>query len=63
MSIRQIMKAQAILCTVPDERKAKAVRSSVEGSVTPEVPASVLQQHPNATLYLDRDSASLLARG
>jgi glucosamine-6-phosphate deaminase len=62
MSIRQIMKAQAILCTVPDERKAKAVCSSVEGPVTPEVPASVLQQHPNATLYLDRDSASLLAQ-
>jgi glucosamine-6-phosphate deaminase len=60
MSIRQILKSAAIVCSVPDRRKAEAVRGAVEGPVTPEVPASILRQHPRTTLYLDRDSASLL---
>ena len=60
MSPRQIMKSKAIVCTVPDRRKAEAVRNSVEGKVTPAVPASILQRHKNCTLFLDRASASLL---
>jgi glucosamine-6-phosphate deaminase len=62
MSVRQIMKAKAIVCTVPDDRKARAVKNAVEGPVTRDVPASVLQQHENAVLYLDRPSATLLKR-
>lgn len=62
MSVRQIMKSKAIVCTVPDERKAKAVKAAVEGPVSPEVPASILQRHENAVLYLDRPSATLLKR-
>ena len=62
MSVRQIMKSKAIVCTVPDERKAKAVKNAGEGAVTPEVPASILQQHQNVGLYLDRPSATLLKR-
>jgi glucosamine-6-phosphate deaminase len=62
MSVRQIMMSKAIICTVPDDRKAKAVKNAVEGPVTPEVPASVLQQHEHAVLYLDRPSATLLKR-
>ena len=60
MSVKQIMKSKAIVCTVPDKRKAEAVRNSVKGQVTPQVPASILQRHPNVNLYLDRESASLL---
>lgn len=60
MSIRQIMNSKAIICTVPDQRKAKAVRDSLQGPVTPDVPASILQQHPQATLYLDAPAASML---
>lgn len=60
MSIRQILRSGAILCSVPDRRKAEAVRAAVEGPVTAEIPASILQQHDRTTLYLDRDSASLL---
>ena len=60
MSPRQIMKSAAIVCTVPDQRKAQAVKNSVEGDVTPNVPASILQQHKNCALFLDRPSASLL---
>src|SRR3954452_1507588 len=60
MSVRQIMKSRAIICTVPDERKAKAVRDSVEGQVTPHVPASILHRHGRCTLYLDAPAAGLL---
>ena len=60
MSIRQIMKSRAIICTVPDERKAEAVRNTVEGDVSPQVPASILQRHEQMTLYLDKPAASLL---
>src|SRR3954470_7841763 len=62
MSVRQIMKSGAIICTVPDERKAEAVRNSVEGQVTPQVPASILQRHERCTHYLDKPAASLLRK-
>lgn len=60
MSIRQIMIARSIVCTVPGIRKAEAVRNCVEGEVTPLHPSSILQTHGDCHLYLDRDSASLL---
>ncbi len=60
MSIQQILKAEQIICTVPDARKAKAVRAAVEGEIRPAVPASYLQNHPRAYIYVDPDSASLL---
>ena len=62
MSIRHIMKSKSIVCTVPDKRKAQAVKEAVEGSVSPEVPASILQRHPDVSLYLDREAASHLSR-
>jgi glucosamine-6-phosphate deaminase len=61
MSVRQIMKSHAIACTVPDERKARAVKASLEGDVSPDVPASILQQHANTMLFLDEPAASLLS--
>src|SRR5258706_15622312 len=61
MSIRQIMKSNNIVCTVPDERKARAVKGAVEGPVTPMVPASILQRHEGAVIYLDPPAASLLS--
>jgi len=60
MSVRQIMASKAIICTVPDARKAEAVQKTVEGEVVPEVPASILQSHPQSSLFLDQGSASLL---
>jgi glucosamine-6-phosphate deaminase len=62
MSIQQIMKSQAIICTVPDKRKAKAVKQCLEGEISPWHPASILRRHSNTFLYLDRDSASLLEK-
>lgn len=59
MSVRQIMKSQHIVCTVPDERKAGAVKNALEGEVSPQTPASILQKHPAASIYLDQAAASL----
>lgn len=60
MSVKQIMKSKAIICSVPDERKAVAVKGSLEGEVTQDVPASILQRHKATWMYLDQGSASLL---
>jgi len=60
MSIRQIMKSDCLIITVPEARKAQAVKNSVEGKVSPQFPASILQQHPNCYLLLDADSSALL---
>jgi glucosamine-6-phosphate deaminase len=62
MSVRRILASRTIVCSVPDRRKAEAVRDSVEGPVTPHVPASILQHHENCHLLLDRESAGLLRR-
>lgn len=60
MSIRQILKSRCIIITAPDERKARAVRDTLEGPVTNLVPASVLQEHTDTHVYLDVSSASML---
>ena len=62
MSIRQILKSHCLIITAPDERKARAVKDSVEGPVTNMVPSSILQQHPDTHLFLDPASASLLGK-
>lgn len=61
MSIRQILRAREIIAVVPDARKAKAVQVCFEGEISPLAPASILREHPNATVYLDGESASLLS--
>jgi glucosamine-6-phosphate deaminase len=60
MSVRQIMKAREIIVVVPDARKAQAVRRCFEGEISPMAPASILRNHANATVYLDKASSSLL---
>jgi glucosamine-6-phosphate deaminase len=60
MSIQQILKAQEIICIVPDARKAQAVKACLAGEVSPLQPASILQRHPRVTIYLDRESSALL---
>ncbi|MFM9194628.1 MAG: glucosamine-6-phosphate deaminase [Planctomycetia bacterium] len=60
MSVHRILAARTIFCSVPDRRKAEAVQAAVEGAVTPDVPASILQQHADCRLHLDREAAALL---
>lgn len=61
MSVHQIMASDVIICSVPDERKAKAVALSLTGEVTPLVPASILQNHEKCHVFLDEASAKLYA--
>jgi glucosamine-6-phosphate deaminase len=60
MSVRQILKSRTLVITVPDQRKARAVRDTLEGPVTNTVPASILRQHADAHVFLDPPAASLL---
>jgi len=60
MSVKQIMKSKQIICSVPDKRKANAVKNCVEQPVSNEYPSSILQLHADCRLYLDTDSAGLL---
>jgi glucosamine-6-phosphate deaminase len=62
MSIRQILKASAILCLAPGAHKVGAVRACLYGEIGPMSPASALRLHPRATLYLDRESAQACGR-
>ena len=59
MTIPAAMRSRAIICTVPDARKAKAVRDTLTLPVSPNVPASILRTHERATLLLDQQAASL----
>jgi len=61
MSIRQILKSRRLIVTVPDERKAEAVKNALEGPVTPQCPASILQEHKDCSIFLDEPAASQLA--
>lgn len=60
MSIKQIIKAKHIICSVPDSRKAIAVKNSLELPVNNLYPASILQSHTHCTYFLDKSAASLL---
>ncbi len=62
MSIKQIMRSALVVLSVPETRKAQAVRDMLAGDVTPLHPASALQHHPNTHLLLDPASAALLDR-
>jgi glucosamine-6-phosphate deaminase len=60
-SIRQIMRAKKLVLSVPDRRKAEAVRDAVEGRLDPDCPASIIQRHPEVSLHLDTSAACLLS--
>lgn len=60
MGIKNIMQAKSIIMVVSGKNKAEAVKGMVNGEITPNLPASVLQLHPFVTLVCDKDAASLL---
>ena len=60
--IRQILKADEIVCAVPDARRRTRCDAASRARVSPSAPASMLQTHPRTTIYLDHESAALLAR-
>ncbi len=61
MSVRQILKSKFIICSVPDQRKAQAVKDCLEGPISNLSPASVLQNHPACEFFLDQASSSRLS--
>lgn len=60
MGVRTVMNAKAIILMAIGKGKAEIIRQTVLGPVTEEVPASVLQLHPNVEIYVDHEAASLL---
>ncbi|MFN3759307.1 MAG: glucosamine-6-phosphate deaminase [Algoriphagus aquaeductus] len=60
MSIRQIMKSKSIICSVPDLRKAQAVKDCLKGEISNLHPASILQEHQDCKIFLDQPASSLL---
>jgi glucosamine-6-phosphate deaminase len=62
MSVKQILKSKYILCSVPDKRKAKAVKNCLAGEISNMYPASILQKHAGTTIYLDQNSNLLLSK-
>lgn len=60
MSIHEILRTRTIVCSVPDQRKALAVRNCLSGPITPLHPASALQRHADCHVFLDQAAATLL---
>jgi len=61
MSIKQIMKSKNIICTVPDSRKAQAVKDCFEGQdISAKHPSSILKNHKNCFVFLDEKSSIYL---
>jgi len=61
LTVPALMSAPRLLVVTPERRKAPAVRAALEGPITPDCPASILRRQAHAVLYLDAESASLLA--
>ncbi len=60
MGIGTIMNAKEIVLIATGKAKAEAVKSMILDAVNPHCPASILQFHPNVTVFLDEDAAGLL---
>ena len=60
MGIGSIMRSEEIVLIATGEAKAKAIAAAVNGEVTPQCPASILQTHENVTFFVDEAAASLL---
>lgn len=60
MGIGSILKAKKIILVATGKNKAEAIKNTIEGIITKDVPASALQTHPNVEIYLDKEAASLL---
>ena len=62
MGIGSIMQAIKIILVATGKAKAEAIRNTIEGPISTNVPASILQTHKNVEIYLDKEAASLLSK-
>lgn len=60
MGVRTVMNARSVILMAIGKAKAPIIKETIQGPVTENVPASVLQLHPSVTVYLDFEAASLL---
>jgi glucosamine-6-phosphate deaminase len=61
MTCPALMRAEHLVCSVPEARKARAVAAAMEGPLSEACPASILRTHPDARVYLDHESAAFLS--
>jgi glucosamine-6-phosphate deaminase len=62
MGIASIMQSKRIILLAWGEKKAAIIKNTIEGEISPHVPATYLQEHPNTTFVLDKDAAQKLTR-
>jgi glucosamine-6-phosphate deaminase len=60
MTMPALTAARSVFAMVPGPTKAQAIRDTLEGLIGPHCPATILREHPDAVLFIDQDSASLL---
>jgi glucosamine-6-phosphate deaminase len=60
LTVHALLRPRHVMVLTPEARKAVAVKAALEGPVTPQCPASILQTQPQAHLYLDAESSALL---
>ena len=60
LTLPAICSAQKIICLAPEKRKARVVQQMLQGEITKNCPASFLRRQPQATLFLDTESADLI---
>ena len=60
LTIPTLCSAKKMLCIAPEKRKAQAVKDALQGPISTACPASILRRQPQATMFLDTDSTSLL---
>lgn len=62
LTIPALLRVPRLIATVPGSRKAHIVLRSLTEPISTNCPATVLRNHPDATLYLDEESAAELSR-
>ncbi len=64
MSVNEILRADTVVCCVPGERKAEAVKNCFDSDlISPQYPSSILKKHKRAYIFLDKSSAFMLSPG
>jgi glucosamine-6-phosphate deaminase len=61
LTVTAIMNCKIISCMVPGERKAQAIKDTLEGGISTECPASILRTHQDTVLFMDMPAASKLS--
>ena len=60
MGIKDILRAKKILLVASGKNKAMAIKEMLEGKIREEVPCTILQNHPDVIVVLDKEAASLI---